>query len=201
MRCQTARKRISDDLDGRLGARRRARLEGHLGGCRLCRDYRRDLEMIQAGAGLPRQPREGLWMDFERRLEARLDAAAPGRERVAVPFAARRRWIWAAAAAMVLAGISLWLPLTQPVPPLAEAWLPTDDILDPLVRAAEADPDLAGRIDQEIRASMEEILPSRESGEAALPAADPLFWESLSDDDLRAVIATLEKESGLGGPQ
>jgi anti-sigma factor RsiW len=201
MRCQTARKRISDDLDGRLDARRRAGLEGHLEGCRSCRDYRRDLESIQAEAGLPQETREGFWTDFERRLEARLDAATPGRARVAVPFAPRRRWAWAAAAAATLAGISLWLALPRPVPPLAEAWLPTDDILDPLVRAAEADPDLAGRIDREIRASMEEFLPSRESSEALLPAADPLFWESLSDDDLRAVVATLEKESGLGGPQ
>jgi len=34
-----------------------------------------------------------------------------------------------------------------------------------------------------------------------LPAADPLFWEGLSDDDLRAVIAELEAENGRGGPR
>jgi len=201
MRCRTALKRISDDLDGRLDARRRARLAAHLASCPACRDYRSDLERIQAGARLPLEPREGSWADFERRLEVRLDAAEPGRERIAVPFAARRRWAWAAATAVVLAGVSLWLALPRPAPPLTEAWLPTDDILDPLVRAAEADPELAGRIDREIQASMEGILPARESGDAVLPAADPLFWESLSDDDLAAVVAALEKDSGLGGPQ
>jgi hypothetical protein len=134
-------------------------------------------------------------------LNGRLDAATPGRGRVSAPFGARRRWAWAAAAAVVPAGILLWLALPRPVPSLTEAWLPSDDILEPLVRAAEADPELAGRIDNEIRASIEETRPALESAETLLPAADPLFWEGLSDDDLRAVIATLEKESGLGGPQ
>lgn len=201
MRCPTARKRISDELDGRTGARRRARFEAHLETCQACRDYRRDLDRIQAGAGLQQAPGEGFWTDFEGRLETRLNNAVPGRERVAVPFAARRRWAWAAAAAVVLAGISLWLALPRPAPPLTEAWLPSDDIIDPLVRAAEADPELAGRIDSEIRTSIEAMQPEQGAGDALLPAADPLFWESLSDDDLRAVVASLEKESGLGGPQ
>jgi len=201
MRCRTARKRVSDDLDGRLDARRRDRLTAHLEACPACRSYRNDLEKIQGATRRPREPMEGFWPDFERRLDTRLDPIRPGREAIAVPFPARRRWAWAAAAAAVLAGISLWLALPRPAPSLTEAWLPTDDVLDSLVRAAEADPELAGRIDREVQASLDEMLSAPGFGEAALPAAEPLFWESLSDEDLKAVVDALENESGLGGPQ
>ena len=200
MRCQTSRKRISDELDGALPSGRGVRLEAHLRTCRACRVYREDLERIQAGTGLPEAP-AGFWAAFERELEARLAAEEAGRKRVEVPFAAGRRWAWAAAAALVLAGVSLWLALPRPGPALTEAWVATDDILDPIVRAVESDPELAGRIDRELQASIEAMSPVEEAEAAGLTAADPLFWESLSDDELRAVVTALEKESGLGGPQ
>jgi len=191
MRCQTARKRVSDELDGALPSGRGVRLEAHLRTCRACRVYREDLERIQAGTGLAEAP-AGFWTAFERELEARLSAEEAGRKRVEVPFAAGRRWAWAAGAALVLAGVSLWLALPRPGPAMIEeAWVAADDILDPIVRAVESDPELAGRIDRELQASIEEMS----------PVADPLFWESLSDDELRAVVTAMEKESGLGGPQ
>jgi hypothetical protein len=34
-----------------------------------------------------------------------------------------------------------------------------------------------------------------------LTDADPLFWEGLSDDELRDIVAELEDETGRGGPQ
>lgn len=201
MRCQTARKRISDGLDGALpSSRGGVRLEAHLRSCRACRAYREDLTRIQAGTGLPDAP-AGFWPDFERKLDARLAAVEAGRKRVEVPFAAGRRWAWAAAAALVVAGLSLWLARPPRGPAMTEAWVASDDILDPIVRAVESDPELAGRIDRELQASIEEMSPTGESDAAGLPAADPFFWESLSDDELRAVVTALEKESGLGGPQ
>ena len=199
MKCQTARKRISDELDGALPSGGGVRLEAHLRTCRACRVYREDLARIQAGTGLPEAP-AGFWTAFERELEAKLSAEEAGRKRVEVPFAAGRRWAWAAAAALVLAGVSLWLALPRPGPAMTEAWVAADDILDPIVRAVESDPELAGRIDRELQASIEAMSPFEEAEAAGLTAADPLFWESLSDDELRAVVAALENESGLGGP-
>jgi len=200
MRCQTARKRISDELDGALRPGRKPGVEAHLRTCRACRAYREDLERIQTETKLPEAP-AGTWAALERDLDARLSGEVAGRKRVEVPFAARRRWAWAGAAALVLAGISLWYALPRPEPVLTEAWLLYEDILDPIMNAAEASPELAGRLDQEVRASIEEMSPAQDPEVLLLPAADPLFWEGLSDDELRALVSALEKESGLGGPQ
>jgi anti-sigma factor RsiW len=202
MRCATARKRISDARDGRLSAGRKTRLDVHLEGCPACRSYRSDLDLIQGAAAPPPRPADDFWAAFERRLEARLDAASPSPAGSGAPVAARRRWAWAAAAVTVLAGVALWLALPRKGLAPAEAWLAADDILEPLVQAAETDPELAGRIEREIQASIEEASPALEAGEETLPPAnDPLYWESLTEDDLRAVVAALEKETGLGGPK
>jgi anti-sigma factor RsiW len=200
MRCRTARKRISDGLDGALRPGHKAGVEAHLRTCRVCRAYRTDLERVQAGTRLS-EATAGFWAAFERKLDARLAVLEAGRKRVGVPFAAGRRRAWAAAAALVLAGFSLWLARPRPGPAMTEAWVAYDDILDPIVRAVESSPELAGRVDRELQASIDEMSPVEEAEAAGLPAADPLFWESLSDDELRAVVTALEKESGLGGPQ
>ncbi|MGB8960058.1 MAG: zf-HC2 domain-containing protein, partial [Candidatus Aminicenantales bacterium] len=95
MRCTTARRRLSDALDGALPSGRKIRLEAHLMTCEACRSYRDGLGRIQAGSRLPDdRPRES-WAAFERSLNAGLAAAAAGRRAVDVPFAARRRWAWA----------------------------------------------------------------------------------------------------------
>ncbi|MGB8958762.1 MAG: hypothetical protein WCC00_07100, partial [Candidatus Aminicenantales bacterium] len=68
-------------------------------------------------------------------------------------------------------------------------------------QAAEASPDAAGLVDGEVRALIEDVTPVPDTEAAVLPAADPLFWEGLSDEDLRAIVAELESETGRGGPQ
>jgi hypothetical protein len=111
----------------------------------------------------------------------------------------RRRWAWAAAAALILAGLGIWYALQRPEPALTDAWVPYGDIIDPL--AAVAGPELEAFVDREIRALVEDAAPAAGAEAAVLPAEDPLFWESLDDEDLRAVITALENESGRGGPQ
>ncbi|MDH4196857.1 MAG: zf-HC2 domain-containing protein, partial [Candidatus Aminicenantes bacterium] len=71
MRCEAARKWISDDLDRSLSSRRMEALERHLQGCEACRAYRDDLALIQARTKA--QPVPSLapedWSRFERNLE------------------------------------------------------------------------------------------------------------------------------------
>ena len=199
MRCGTARKRISDELDGTLAPGGRDRLEAHLRDCPACRSYRDGLGRIQAGADLRDVRPSGSWAAFERRLDAKLAGVEAGRASVGVPFAFGRRWAWAAAAAVILAA-AVWFALLPPGTALPETWAAYDDVLDPIVLAAEANPELAGRVDREVGALIEEATQVPDADAAVLPAEDPLFWEGLSEDDLRAMVTELEDKTGRGGP-
>jgi hypothetical protein len=201
MRCVTARRRLSDALDGSLCPGRNPGVEAHLRTCAACCAYRQRLERIQAEVRPPADRPADFWAAFERDLASRLEPVGKGRGAVGAPFAARRRWAWAAAAVLILAGAGIWYALRRPIAAPAEVWAAYDDAVDPLLQASEADPELAGRIDREIRASIEELAPVADPDADALLASDPLFWEGLSDDELRGVVAELENDLGRGGPQ
>lgn len=203
MRCRTAERRLSDGLDGALAPRAAARLEAHLRTCPSCRAHRDAIARLQAASRPPagRSPED--WAGFERRLEARLDAREPGRGagRFAAPAGWRPRAAFAAAAALLLAGAALWFVLARGRTEAGSyAWVPSADGIAPLIREAEADPGLEGAVGRYLSDSLAELSPPVDADAAALTAADPLFWESLSDDELGAVAEALGKESGLGGP-
>jgi hypothetical protein len=200
MRCGESEKRISDDLDGALSPRRRARLEAHLGSCPACRAYRDGLARLQTAAGVPAERSPEYWAGFARRLEAKMDTVESGRA-AAAPASARRRWAWAASAVLVLAAAGVWIALDRKGTEAAEAWIPSGDTLIPLIEAAESDPGLEGEVDLLVRSSLEELGGSVDADAAILSAGDPLFWEGVSDDELRAIAAELEIESGPGGPK
>lgn len=202
MRCRTAQRRLSDGLDRALAPRAAARLEAHLRTCPSCRAHRSALARLQAASGPPagRSPED--WAGFERRLEARLDAWEAGRAGRPALLAWRPRAAFAAAAALVLAGAALWVVLARSGPEAGPyAWVPSADGIAPLIREAETDPGLEGAVGRYLSDSLAELAPAVDADAAALTAADPLFWESLSDDELGAVAEALGKESGLGGPQ
>ena len=201
MRCRTAEKRLSDWLDGALSPRKRARLEAHLSSCPACRAARDALARLQKEAALPAGPPDGYWADFERRLASRLDREPAGRKAVGTPFPVRRRLAWAVAGLALVAAAALWIALLRPRPDLTAAWLPDQDPLAPLLLEAEADPELGRAVEREIQASLEKLSPGPGADSAALAAADPLFWESLSEEELGAIVAAMEKETGIGGPK
>jgi len=201
MRCGAARRRISDALDGSLRPGRQPGLEAHLRTCADCRSYRQRLERLQAEVHPPADRPAEFWASFERGVASRLEPRGGGRGAVGAPFAARRRWAWAAAAILILAGVGIWHVVRRPITAPAEVWAAYDDAVDPLLQAAEADPDLAARVEREITASIEEMTPATDLDADALLASDPLFWEGLSDDELRGVVAELENDLGQGGPQ
>jgi len=200
MRCRKAERLLSDDLDGALGPGRRARLEAHLQSCPACRAYRDGLARIGEAVRPSAERPSEYWAGFERRLEARLDLDRAGRVAVAEPFSGRRRLAGAAAGASVLAVLAVvWFAFLRPEPVALAVWLPPDDPFASLYLEFEADPELAGAVDREIRASIDEIAPALDEDVAALLAADPLFWEGLSEEELGAIADGLERESGLGG--
>jgi len=200
MRCPTARRRLSDALDGTLSVRRRVRLETHLRGCPDCRAYGDRIRLLQDRAKLPDEGPAGSWAEFEKAVAAKIDATGERRQLRETTTAVRRRWAWAAAAASVLVGLSAWYLFQRPGRVPVETWVAYEDVLDPLVVAAEADHDLAVLVSREVRSQIEELTPAPDVEALVLPAADPLFWEGLSDDELRGIITELEKETAHGGP-
>lgn len=200
MRCGTAEKRLSDNLDGALGPRGKARLEAHLRSCPACRAYRKGLVRLQAGALPPAERSPEYWAAFDERLQSKLAGTETGRGAVGVPFSARRRWAWAAAGVLVLAAAGIWYTLLRPETAMMAAWVPSEDVLATLLQEAEADPMLERDVDREIGASIEEMAPAVVDADiAALPVADPLFWEGLSEDELGYIASELENENGRGG--
>lgn len=203
MRCRRAEKLLSDDLDGILGPARKARLESHLGACPACRAYRDGLARLRKALEVPVERPAQYWAGFEARLEARMDRGE-GRGRLAgqAPHAGRRRLAWASASVCALAVLAaVWFAFLRPRPAVLAAWPALDDPFAPLYFATEADAELARAVDREIRASIDELVTSPDEDAAAFRAADPLFWEGLSEAELDAIAETLERENGLGGPR
>ncbi|NTV80282.1 MAG: hypothetical protein HGA24_02510 [Candidatus Aminicenantes bacterium] len=94
-----------------------------------------------------------------------------------------------------------WFWLLRPRPILIADWPQDEYGLAPLLLEAEADPELERAVEGEISASIGEIAPAADADAAALAAADPLFWEGLSEEELGAIAAGLERDNGLGGPK
>lgn len=202
MRCVTARRRLSDALDGALGPARRARLESHLRDCPDCRGHRDILARLQAASRSPEAPAGG-WEAFEKRVEARLQAEETGRARVRAPFAARRLRAWAAAAALVLAGVALWRVFLGPAPVPQTDWYAYEDVVGPLAADEPAGPALSAWVDREMGAEIAGAMPAGAGESALVPADDPFFWEGLTDEELKAVALALEgqEDPGQGGPR
>jgi anti-sigma factor RsiW len=103
MRCSTARKWVSQHLDGDLDSRCQAQLKKHMDGCEDCRNLMRDFHEIVGHAGgiSDPSPRDVTWGKIQARLEQsrscqRVPAYA-GRQRRMFP-----RWGYALAAAALL---------------------------------------------------------------------------------------------------
>jgi hypothetical protein len=201
MRCEKMKKRLSDDLDGALAPAKKARLEIHLQGCPGCRAYRAGLVRLQSGAASAADRSPEYWKGFEERLGSKLAGIEPGRRTVRFPFSARRRWAWAAAGFLAMAAAGTYFAVGRAAGTVETAWVPYEDSLAPLLQAVEANPEFGSLVNREILASIEELTPVPEQDLAVPPADDPLFWEGLSEDELRYIASELERETGRGGPK
>ncbi|MFO7734131.1 MAG: zf-HC2 domain-containing protein [Candidatus Aminicenantes bacterium] len=198
MRCDKARKWISDDLDGALPGSRKARLEDHLAGCPACRAYLGDLELIAGEArGRPADdPPPGYWPDFGRRLERRLASPAPPAR--TAPRLGYRRWAWAGAASLVVVAVAVYIAFLRPGVEQDAAWFPNGSSLASILLEAEGDPDLTSRLDGLVSASIEELTVGPDEDIPVPFADDPLFWEGLSEEELRFIVSELEAETDRG---
>jgi hypothetical protein len=201
MRCETVKKRLSDDLDGAFAPAKQARFEAHLRGCPGCRAYRAGLAFLQSGATPAADRSPEYWTGFEERLGSKLAAIDPGRRTVCAPFSARRRWAWAAAGFLAIAAAGTYFAVSRAAGTVEMAWVPYEDSLAPLLQEAEANPEFGSLVNREILASIEELTPVPEKDLAVPPAADPLFWEGLSEEELGYIASELEREAGRGGPK
>lgn len=200
MRCERARKWISDELDGALAPVRKSRLERHLAGCRPCRAYRDDLAVLAAGVkGLPSEgPPPGYWPDFERRFEDRLASLGKPGERGPSPFFRPWKWAWAGAAFLIMALAGIYFAFFRPAPGLVGPWPAEGNSLAWILQEAEADPELAMVLDREVAASIEDLTRVPPEDFPFSLADEPLFWEGLSDEELRFIASELETENDRG---
>ena len=178
MRCERARKWISDDLDGRLAGRRAEALARHLRSCAACRAYRGDLALIQVRSQAQPAPSltPGEWTRFERSLERELGyAPSPGRRPALVP--AVRTRLALVGAGIILVGATVFFLVKGGPPELDPAFLSYEGSLGQIDREIRDNPDLADSFNRLVMASIGDTI---RAGQSDLPIdllANPDFLE------------------------
>jgi len=101
MKCTTAKKWISEYIDGDLDTQKSVELEGHVSSCAGCKELLADMQkLVQSAHELPDPPeRDVPWGKIHARLEERQQVSAPG---YAEPQAFRPKWGLALMTAMIL---------------------------------------------------------------------------------------------------
>lgn len=200
--CEKYRRWLSDELDGELDAARARRLVAHLRGCPSCLLYKKKLKDLQeeaVGLGQPSPPPE-YWKDFSTRLTSRLLAEA--REKKQWTWRQRGvRYAWVGAATFLIAGLSLaFFLLFRPERMAREAtFLPFERFLEHVYQEIGGD----YRLTELFNLAMMDFL-GEEFGRNG-PALrlyfpeDPLFVESLSEEEVEFVGREIEKETKWRG--
>lgn len=187
MSCRRFRRDISDSLDGALSARRRRRLDEHLGSCTACRSVERDFLRLQDRAGSGREtaftPERG--EEFLVRLRRRLDREPRPSPAVAMPLG-KRWWAWGSAGATAAAAVLLaWLFVLRPLPRAEIYLLSESDAFSGIALEVAQDPELELALDDILQSS---IVESLRGGEEELNFdlfENPLLSEGLSDEEMR----------------
>ncbi len=205
MRCDKARKWLSDESDKALAGPKKVRLERHLEACRGCRAYRSDLARIAGGVRGFCEPElpPSYWDDFGRRLESRLEAAAsrpaparPAPSRAVPPFF-RWKWAWAGFAMLVLAGTYLAVHRPHGIPEAAPVVF-EDPVAGALLEAG-ANPAFESAVDQAVLTSIREAVGDAGDDLSISFGDNPLVWEGLSEAELRYIESELKSPQKPGG--
>jgi hypothetical protein len=201
MRCEKARKWVSDSRDGTLEPGRAVRLERHLQACHACRSYRDDVARIEETVATTSVPEPGpeYWRDFDRRLEARLGAAALAPSRGKAVVHVRWKWAWAGASFIVLAFVGTYLAVLRPTRVQGPVALSAEEILTQVFGEIGSDQELEASFNREILASIRETVAVRPEDAFLRFDDNPFVWEGMSEEELRFIEAELKKETGHGG--
>jgi anti-sigma factor RsiW len=206
MRHKTAERWLSADLGGSLPDSRKAKLQAHLVSCPRCRATRKEWERIQAGAGvsLPSE-NDAFWADSLARLRTALEKPnAPAADvrnpaRPVPGFFPWRNWAWGAGSAGALAAAALLFVLLLPTGPLEDVYaLSLGDQRVFLEEGLAADEAVLADFDESLRTSLAESLEAVPDDVAFLTADHTLSLESLSDEDVEALMSEIALETGVG---
>ena len=99
----------------------------------------------------------------------------------------------------MLALLGTWLIVLRPGRLREPAFVSLEDSLTPLFHEVGADPELESSLNQEIVASIDDSVRLSERESAISFGDNPLFWESLSEQDLQAIEASLRNKRVHGG--
>jgi len=194
MSCRKWERRISDSMDGKLSEKASRDLEVHLAECPPCRACRARVERIQRETAVRETPfvPDGYWDDFSARLGARLESAGGGGRR---PDLERQGWRWAwLGAAAAAAGVLIFFQVFRPVPSsVTEPWS-YEERLDTAGQAVLEGGELAGELDESVLASIQEDTGVLSPDELPPLADDPVFWDSLTDDEAAVIDREIAKE-------
>jgi anti-sigma factor RsiW len=200
MRCENAKRLISDGLDDSLRGSSRARLETHLAACSSCRDYEASLARVHAGclAVAPSSPDPEQMVQSMVRLKSSLhravgDGVNHGLRQVH-DHMDRPLWVWAAASAAVFtAVIGLYLVVLRPGPVVDIVPYAFSEAHSDFVVSLSGDDILAAAVDSALQTSL------GEGGAASALPVEPLagnagfFLDSLTDDEVLLLDAALQE--------
>lgn len=203
MRCRKMEKWISDATDGRPSADKLDILKAHLRECSACRSYRERLEKLQRHAEAGRHPGRPpeYWRESLVRLKTALEAGeGAGREnqpRRATSLFPKRRWAWTGAAALFVAGCGFYVFLSREPSPQEMVAFSFEDALTRIDQDIGTSPELEKEFSSTIQDSIYEHL--GETNEVVNPFhyENPLFLESLNEEDLQLLDAALRTELKL----
>ncbi|MDW7759333.1 MAG: zf-HC2 domain-containing protein [Acidobacteriota bacterium] len=200
MTCRTAERWMSDEMDGCLPEHRRARLAAHIEKCRDCRLYRTRLGIVgkESGKNMPPVLGQGYWEDFEARLRSRLESVAVAPIQTVAPVRTLRpawRWVWAGATVTVLAVLAILVQPPRRPPDVFLAFYPGEAVVF-FENEMTGNPVMQENFNRILTDSIEEAVRDSEAEGDGVLWDDPLFWESLSLEEMEMIEADLMGENG-----
>jgi len=204
MKCKKFEKWISDELDGKLSLKKKAKLGTHVADCGACRMYKERLRRIEAGAKCLAVPQPGreYWESSIERLRASLTAekdSSPAPRKQSPAFFPISRLAWAGAASVLAVAIGIYLLLFLPSAKSLPEYLPlsSEDALSRLYENIGNNADLEADFETTIQTSVNEHAGERPAEVKHLLTAYSDFVDSLSDEEIRLLEAELGRLSNL----